>query len=45
VSHWPENLLDLTALKEAHLALEQQQQELFAKPVSYYLDQQSRSRL
>jgi len=38
VSAWPETLLDLPALKSAHLTLEKHERELFSQPVSCFLD-------
>lgn len=43
VGQWPASLLDLTALKTAQETLEKEQQQVFAQPMSYYLDQPSRS--
>lgn len=38
VSAWPENLLDLPALKSACQRLEQHEQELFSQPVSHFFE-------
>lgn len=41
IEDWPENLDDLTLLKQTHAQLEAQQKELFNQPMSHYFERKT----